>query len=33
MVTDEELWQLGKLEGKLFTQSQVSYTISDLAKV
>jgi len=33
MVTDGELWQFGKLEGKLFTQSQVSYTISDLAKV
>ena len=30
LVTDGELWQIGKLEGKLFTQSQTSYTLSSL---
>lgn len=31
LVTDGEFWQFGKLEGKLFTQSQTSYTLSNLA--
>lgn len=33
LVTDGEFWQFGKLEGKLFTQSQASYTLSNLADV
>ncbi|MEM7127783.1 MAG: hypothetical protein AAF702_15735 [Chloroflexota bacterium] len=31
LVTDGELWQFGKLERQIFTQSQPSYTLSDLA--